>query len=63
MIVKILETCAVAGEHLAAGELVDLPDGEAKNLNSIGRSREATPAEIEAAQAADEATTKKKGKS
>ena len=58
MIVRILENCAVAGEHLAEGDLVNLTDREALNLNTMGRSREATPAEIEAAQAADEAAKK-----
>lgn len=59
MIVRILENCAVAGEHLAEGELVNLPDAEARSMNGMGRSREATTEEVAAALAADEAASKK----
>lgn len=50
MLVKVIQSCGINGEHCAEGEVLDLEDLEAKQMIAYGRVREATKREIAEAQ-------------
>lgn len=58
MLVKIKRTCRAGGNHLEAGQTVDLEPAAARDLIAIGRAEKAAAPEMQPKQAA--APAKKK---
>jgi hypothetical protein len=50
MHVKVIQSCAINGEHCEEGELLELEDADARQMVAYGRVREATKREIADAQ-------------